>query len=164
MDINVPGCTIRAATPADRFWIARVLTERWHSPHIVSRGRVHAADHLPALIAENAADKLGLATYAIASDQCELVTLDSLAPGLGIGSALLAATAAAARAAGCRRLWLITTNDNLAALRFYQKRGLVLVAVHRDALAESRRRKPEISLIGMDGIPLRDELELELLL
>ena len=64
--------------------------------------------------------------------------------------------------AGCRRLWLITTNDNLPALGFYQKRGWRLVALHRDALDESRRLKPEIPLLGIDGIPLRDEIELEL--
>jgi hypothetical protein len=64
--------------------------------------------------------------------------------------------------ANCKRL--ITTNDNLNALRFYQKRGLALVAVHRNALEESRRIKPEIPLIGSDGIPLRDEIELEIML
>ena len=66
--------------------------------------------------------------------------------------------------AGCRRLWLITTNDNLNALRFYQKRGFALVAVHRNALEISRKFKPEIPLIGADGIPLRDEIELEMIL
>jgi Acetyltransferase (GNAT) family len=68
------------------------------------------------------------------------------------------------REAGCRRVWLITTNDNLRALRFYQRRGFRLVAVHPDALARSRELKPSIPEIGLDGIPLRDELELELLL
>jgi GNAT superfamily N-acetyltransferase len=70
--------------------------------------------------------------------------------------------AESARAAGCRRLWLITTNDNLPALRFYQKRGFVLVRLHRGAVAGSRRLKPEIPLTGSEGIPIRDELELEL--
>jgi DNA-3-methyladenine glycosylase I len=69
-----------------------------------------------------------------------------------------------ARQSGCRRLWLVTTNDNLNALRFYQKRGFALVAVHRNALEISRKLKPEIPLIGADGIPLRDEIELEITL
>ena len=67
-------------------------------------------------------------------------------------------------AAGCRRLWLITTNDNLAALRFYQRRGFELVAVHRRAVAAARRLKPEIPLVGAHGIPIRDEIELEMAL
>ena len=71
---------------------------------------------------------------------------------------------AAAVAAGCRRLWLITTNDNLPALRFYQRRGFVLAALHRDAIAASRRLKPQIPLLGLDNIPIRDELELEMAL
>ena len=61
-------------------------------------------------------------------------------------------------------MWLITTNDNLHALGFYQKRGFALVAVQPDALAQSRLLKPQISTTGMGGIPLRDEIELEILL
>ena len=61
-------------------------------------------------------------------------------------------------------MWLITTNDNLNALRFYQKRGFELVAVHRHAVDESRKIKPEIPLVGENGIPIRDELGLELAL
>jgi RimJ/RimL family protein N-acetyltransferase len=66
--------------------------------------------------------------------------------------------------AGCRRIWLITTNDNTAALRFYQKKGFSLVAVHRNAIERSRQLKPEIPETGNDGIPLRDEIELEIVL
>ena len=106
----------------------------------------------------------GLVTFHIAGDACEIVTLDSLHPGQGIGTALIEAVKAAAGAAGCRRLWLITTNDNLHALGFYQKRGFRLVAVHPGAVDDSRKLKPEIPLIGNDGIPIRDEIELEIVL
>jgi ribosomal protein S18 acetylase RimI-like enzyme len=64
----------------------------------------------------------------------------------------------------CRRIWLITTNDNTSGLRFYQKRGFVLSALYRNALEQSRELKPEIPSVGLDGIPLRDEIELELIL
>jgi len=86
------------------------------------------------------------------------------AQAVGSGTALMEAVAAAARDAGCRRVWLITTNDNLRALRFYQRRGFRLAALHRDALDRSRELKPSIPDVGLDGIPLRDELELELTL
>jgi Acetyltransferase (GNAT) family len=82
----------------------------------------------------------------------------------GVGTALIEAAREVALQSGCKRLWLITTNDNLNALRFYQKRRFMLVAIHRNALEVSRRLKPGISLIGYDGIPLRDEIELEMLL
>lgn len=90
--------------------------------------------------------------------------MDSLLEKRGIGTALMDAVEREARAAGCRRLWLITTNDNTRALRFYQKLGLSLAALHRDAIAESRKLKPSIALTGEDGIPIRDEIELEKLL
>ncbi len=62
---------------------------------------------------------------------------------------------------GCRRLHVVTTNDNVDALRFYQKRGFVLCELRRDAITAGRRLKPTIPWLGTYGIPLRDELELE---
>jgi DNA-3-methyladenine glycosylase I len=153
---------IRPFRAEDRAWARRMLAERWHSPRIVTRGRIHKADELPGFVAETADALVGLVTYRFESGQCEVVSLDSLVERQGIGTALIAAVQRAAREAGCARLWLITTNDNLRALRFYQKRGFTLAALHRNALDVSRRLKPEIPLTGDDGIPLRDEIELEL--
>lgn len=82
----------------------------------------------------------------------------------GVGSALLEGIARLAREYQCQRLWLITTNDNVHALRFYQRRGLRLVALRPDSVAQARDLKPEIPAIGLEGIPIRDELELELAL
>lgn len=161
-DDTLNDLAVRPVQAADLPWVRRVLIESWGAVRVVARGRVHQADALPAFVAVRAGQPLGLATYCVAGPACELVTLDSLARGTGIGSALVEAVATAARTAGCRRLWLITTNDNLTALRFYQKRGFVLVALHRNALDKSRRLKPSIPLFGLDGIPLRDELEMEL--
>ena len=153
---------VRTLREADRPWAVRVVETRWGSRMLVSRGQVHDADDLPAFVAVRDGESVGLATYCIAGDECELVSLDSLIAGRGIGSALLAAVRDMAARSGCQRLWLITTNDNVAALRFYQKRGFSLVAIHRSALDTSRRLKPQIPLIGLDGIPLRDEMELEM--
>ena len=102
-------------------------------------------------------------TYTIVGDDCEIVSLDSLRPGAGIGTALIDAVKAAAVESGCKRLWLVTTNDNMNALRFYQKRGFVLVKVNRNVIEFARTLKP-VPLIGADGIPLRDEIELEMVL
>jgi len=107
---------------------------------------------------------VGLITYRIEGPECEVLSLDSLSEGIGIGTALLESALRAAGAAGCRRFWLITTNDNLRAVRFYQRRGFSLAALHRDALVVSRKLKPCIPPIGLDGIPLRDEIEMEILL
>lgn len=116
----------------------------------------------PGSIGEAAAKVAGFVTYHIEGKDCELVTINSFRERIGVGSALIEAVKQAALAEGCKRLWLVTTNDNMRALRFYQKRGFELVAVHRNALAESRKLKPEIPLTGIDDIPLRDEIELEM--
>jgi DNA-3-methyladenine glycosylase I len=146
----------------DRNWMAQFLDEHWGSTRIVSRGQVYLAHLLPGFIALNGDERVGLATYNIDGAACELVTYNSVLEGQGVGSALLDAVRTAAQEAGCARLWVITTNDNLHALRFYQKRGFQLKAVYPNALEESRKLKPEIPLFGSDGIPLRDEIELEM--
>lgn len=155
---------VQELSEGHREWAASLLEEHWGSASVVSRGRIHDADVLPAFVATREEEPIGLVTYRIDGDECEITTLNSLVEGVGVGSALVAAVKGAAGSASCKRLWLITTNDNLPALRFYQKKGFSLVAVHRDALRESRRLKPEISLAGRDGIPLRDEIELEMIL
>ncbi|UCG25164.1 MAG: GNAT family N-acetyltransferase [Chloroflexota bacterium] len=147
-----------------RDWAREMLRRTWGSTRVVSRGQIREAIDLPGYVALIERQPAGLATYMITEDECELTTINSLDPGIGVGSALLQAVKEAAQQAHCRRLWLITTNDNMNALRFYQRRGFSLAALHRNALDASRRLKPEIPLIGVDGIPLRDEIELELIL
>lgn len=155
---------IRSLNRDDKTWTTDLLKEWWAGPAVVSRGKLHRADELPGFIAMQSGKPAGLITYQITGEECEIITMNSLIEGRGIGSSLIAAVRDVAVEAGCRRLWLITTNDNTVALRFYQKRGFHLVAVHRNAIEQSRRLKPEIPETGNDGIPLRDEIELEIIL
>jgi ribosomal protein S18 acetylase RimI-like enzyme len=147
-------------TTAQRAWVNQTITREWASTDVMSRWRWHDTTQLPGFIAVRNDEPAGLATYLIEGDACELVTLNSFAERSGIGDALLNAVRAEAVRAGCKKLWLTTANDNLNALRFYQKRGMRIVTVHIGAVDEARRLKPGISLIGHDGIPLHDELEL----
>lgn len=153
---------VREPSDGERGWIEAFLTRSWGSTTVVSRGQAHDASALPALLAVQGEEIVGLATFRLADRECELVTLDSLAEGQGIGSGLLAGVAQEAGRRGCGRLWLITTNDNLNAIRFYQRRGMRLAALHRGAVDDARRIKPSIPLIGEHGIPIHDELEFEL--
>ena len=152
---------VRPFREGDREWVRETLRELWGET-VVSRGVVHNPTTLPGFVAEEGGERVGLLTYRVDGADCEVVTIDAFPEGVGAGTALLDAAARAARDVGCGRVWLITTNDNLRALRFYQRRGFRLVAVHPDALERSRELKPSIPEIGFDGIPLRDELELEL--
>lgn len=140
------------------------LVQRWDSEIMVVHGVVYRPAELPGYVAVSQGQWLGLITYHLDGNACEIVTLDSQLPGRGIGTALIDAVRLTAQARGCRRLWLITTNDNTAALRFYQRRGFTLAAIHRDAVSRSRQIKPEIPLTGNDDIPIRDEIELEMTL
>lgn len=155
---------IRRAGATDANWVRNILIEHWHSAMVVSRGRAHYADRLPAFVALSGPKRVGLVTYRIDDNQCEIVTLNSIHEAIGVGTALIKAVRSVAVANSCRRLWLITTNDNLQALHFYRRNGFSLVARHRNAVERSRKLKPEIPLIGMDGIPIRDEMELEMIL
>ena len=157
-----PSILIRAPHQDERAWIERQLAESWGSTIVVSRGRTHDASSLSALVAVQGDELVGLATFAMEDTECELVTLDALRQRSGIGSALLARVAEQVAQNGCRRLWLITTNDNIDAIRFYQRRRMRLVAVHRGAVDDARGAKPAIPLIGEYGIPIHDELEFEL--
>jgi GNAT superfamily N-acetyltransferase len=160
----MPDITILPINAEDQEWVAQFMLEHWGSDKVISRGVIYYPQDLPGFVALHDGEKVGLVTYNIVDERCEIVTLDSTHPSSGVGTALIEAVKNIAIISGCKRLWLITTNDNMNALRFYQKRGFVLVAVHRNALELSRKLKPEIPLIGDHGIPLRDELELEMML
>ena len=158
-----PAFAVRPLEAADRAWVREFLASAWGSSLVVSPSGLQDASALDGFVAVSDGQPVGLVTYALDQHgQCEVVTLDSFAPGRGVGSALLDAVRAFAVTAGCQRVWLSTTNDNTAALRFYQRRGWDLVALHRDVLVEWRRLKPSMSALGHDGIPLRHALELEL--
>jgi len=140
------------------------MVDHWGAEIVVSRGVAYTGADLPGFVAEMDGERVGLLTLNIANDECEIVTLDSLREGIGIGAALIDAARQTALEAGCRRLWLITTNDNLHMIGFSQKRGFRLAAVHCGAIAASRKIKPQIPEIGIGGISIRDEIELEICL
>ena len=154
---------IRPKSAGDQDWICKLLTEHWGGTVVVAHGERFHANALPALVA---GDRQGLATYRIAAGglEAELVTLDAVAPGRGAGTALIEGLVRVLRAQGIAVLRVTTTNDNLGALRFYRRRGFRIAAVRPDAVAASRRLKPGIPEVGEYGIPIRDEIELELTL
>jgi ribosomal protein S18 acetylase RimI-like enzyme len=150
---------VRPLGDDDRAWADRELERAW-GEGAARLGELVDFRKLPGFVAGRRA---GRATYAIRGNACEVVTLNSFEPGRGVARALLDAVRDAATAAGCSRLWLITTNDNLRALRLYQRWGLEPVALHRDAVRRARQTlKPGIAERGENGIPIAHEIELEL--
>jgi GNAT superfamily N-acetyltransferase len=154
---------IRPIEAADRDELTRVLTKSWGSTEMDTRGRLVDVLAIPGFIAEDAGEWLGYVNYENRVGNVEVIALESFVQGQGVGSALLAWSVQAARSEDARRFWLLTSNDNVDALHFYQRRGFVLVAVHRDAITRARETiKPDIPLVAQNGIPIRDEIELEL--
>jgi N-acetylglutamate synthase-like GNAT family acetyltransferase len=152
---------IRRWTRSDLPGVERFLEE--NGTAIVARlGKLMTPLDHPGLLAENESRIDGVLTYVMSGERCEVLTLHVSQPRTGVGSLLLEELERVVRAMGCKRLWLITTNDNVDALRFYQRRGFHLVAVYPGAVDVSRQElKPEISHTGSYGIPLSDELLLE---
>jgi ribosomal protein S18 acetylase RimI-like enzyme len=134
----------------------------WGAETVVVHETVYRPAELPGFAAKRGDEILGILTYHLEGEACEIVTLDAWRTGLGVGTALIEPVKQAAGRKKCRRLWLVTTNDSLPALRFYQKRGFIIATVHVNAIEKDRRLKPEIPLIGPSDIPIKDEIELEM--
>lgn len=140
--------------------ILRSFFEReWGSCQMVSRGVIHQLDRLPGfLFIENGVIK-GIVTYHVVESKCEIVSLDSFEENKGIGNSLLQKVIDLSISHGWK-LWLITTNDNTRAIRFYQKRGFDMTNVYWNAVEKSREIKPEIPLKSDEGIPIKHEIKL----
>jgi len=154
--------SIRPLKRAERSWVDQAIRTEWGAPTIAVHQMLYLPSELPGFVAEQGGQKAGLATYHIDGRSCEIVSLNSWREGQGIGTALIEAVKRICRQKNCRRLWLVTTNDNTPALLFYQRRGFTIAAIYIGAVEADRRLKPEIPLTGIDGIPIRDEIELEI--
>src|SRR5262245_58109783 len=148
---------IRDRSDGDMPWMHALLLERWNGTTMHIHGEAIDVMALPALVA---GEREGLATYRIMDGEAELISLDAVEPGQGVGTRLVEALVERLRQLGIRRLWVTTSNDNLAALAFYQKRGFRLQRLRAGAIDETRRSKPGIPLIADNGIPIRDEIDL----
>ena len=152
---------IRRLTQSDLPRLRNFWTEQWGDDFVVVHNEIVRHDEVDGFIYD---DWAGVITFKTRGEECEITSLDSLNDCKGIGTALINEVLREAKEKKCRRIFLITTNDNLHALGFYQRRGFELVAIHRGAVNESRKLKPSIPLIGENNIPLRDEIELEMIL
>lgn len=161
---SAPGEVVSVrAVAAGELERAALPASEWGS--VVARlGELVDLDELPALVAEVGGAPAGLLTWRhdAGAGEIEVVGIEAWIRDRGVGAALLRAVRSEGRRLGVRRLWLITNNDNLDALRFYQRRGWELAAVHRGGTDRSRAVKPSIPLVGDHGIPVHHEVELEL--
>jgi GNAT superfamily N-acetyltransferase len=156
---------VRPLTDDDRAWARSYLIEHWGSDAMAVAGELFLPHEHEGFVATIDGEPAGLLTCRPHEDgSVEVTSLTAWPQWHGAGTALLAAAADTAGATGASRLWLVTTNDNIDALRFYQRRGMRLVALRPGAVDDARRLKPGIPSFGQNGIALRDELVLEMAL
>ena len=141
--------------------VNQFLIDNWFSTDISIRGQIIDGTKLDGFLIQEDNAIIGLVTYTFFGDICEIVSLDSKRENTGIGTTLLKEIEKIAIENNCKKMRLITTNDNVRALQFYQKRGYCLTKLYPNAMEEVRRVKSDVPLIGENGIPLRDEIELE---
>ena len=146
---------------SDVRWLTDLWRAEWKGDIMVSKGRVRHLNELESLIAWKGVERVGAVTFIVDSSGCELLSINALTEGKGVGTKLLDTLEDHARRTGCERMWLITSNDNVDALRFYQRRGYRMVAVHVGGVDAARKTKPFIPLTGFHGIEIHDEIELE---
>lgn len=142
--------------------VGSFVEKYWKSRELVSLGRVHKADELPGYVALKNGKVQGVITYVLEDGDCEIISLDSRKENVGVGSGLLKRVVHDNKARGLGRIWLVTTNDNVKAMRFYQRRGFEMKAVHQNSIEKARSLKPQIPLLGYEGIPILHEVEFEI--
>lgn len=150
---------IRPIDAETRPVVTEFLTGYWSGTFILIRGEAIDITAVDGFAAVENGRLIGVVTYIVRGEACEIVSLNSLTEKRGVGTILVSAVISRARELGCTRVQLLTTNDNLNAIGFYQKRGFELVGVNPGAIDRAREQKPSIPLIGQNGIPIRHELE-----
>ncbi|KRQ87374.1 GTP pyrophosphokinase [Caloramator mitchellensis] len=154
---------IKEASEEDKNFLKEIIKDNWGSEIIVSKGKAYNVLNLPVIIAKVGEKIQGFAAYSIENKECELVLLESVEQSKGIGGMLIEKIIQISKENNCRRLFLITTNDNIEAIKFYQKNGFKLSSVYKGAVNEARKIKPQIPLLGNYDIPIEDEIEFELI-
>lgn len=144
-----------------RVQVNQHISEEWAGPVVITKGTVHDTSYSEGFISLTNGELTGYILYEICRNQCEILVLQSILENQGIGSALIKAVLNKAKQAYCETVWLITTNDNIHAIRYYQKFGFELAAVHINAIEESRKLKPTIPFFGNEKIPLKHEFEFQ---
>ncbi|HEX4289074.1 MAG TPA: GNAT family N-acetyltransferase [Trebonia sp.] len=160
VDVHQRDMAVRPVEESDRPTVEWLTTQLWGAAEVAVHDGVFYPATLPGFIAERGGRIAGLVTFQVRPGVLEIVTINALDLYQGIGTMLVEAVRAEAKRQGCHQITLTTTNDNIGALRFYQRRGFRIAAVRPGAVDRTRRRKPEIPRTGDFGIPLRDEIDL----
>lgn len=146
----------------DRLRVNAFIASRWLDTVMVIRGKAVDMTRVEGIVAMEADELVGLVTYVVHDDVLEITSLDAVAQGQGIGTALLTKVIQLAHERGCAKVIVVTTNDNIQAIRFYQKQGFDMARLYHNSILQARMLKPQIPMLGEEGIPLKHEIEFEM--
>jgi len=144
--------------------VNNILINEWEATDIIIRGKVIDGTKLDGFVAIDNNKIIGLITFIIEKEECEICSLNSFIENKGIGTNLINKVKEYAKQKNCTRLKLITTNDNIRGLEFYQRRGFMFSNIYKNAIENSRKIKPQIPIFADNGLPIRDEIELEMII
>lgn len=157
---NVPPLTTRPAMSADRPRIEELALHFWDETSVDCLDRQYDVLDCPAFLACDGQEVAGLASYQPERDLEALVlVLLNVVPGYqgrGGGRALLDAVCREAVRQGLAHVLVVTTNDDLPALAFYQRYGFRISAVIPGRVVEHHGGEQP----GFAGISVRDEIRL----
>ncbi|MFC1842883.1 GNAT family N-acetyltransferase [Candidatus Dependentiae bacterium] len=153
---------LRETNKNDFALIKKLVDKHWGGEPLIIRGKKYYPSSLDGIIALKEKEVVGFLVYDIQNEACEIVVFEVFEKYKGIGTLILNKLIATAKSRNCNKLCLMTTNDNLDALRFYQRRGFHICGIQINSMVISRKMKPSIPEIGDYGIPMRDEIDLEL--
>jgi GNAT superfamily N-acetyltransferase len=153
---------INQISSEDAIWLKSLIECEWGGNPLVIRGKSYYPEKLPGLIALKENSRIGFLSYEIRENICEIIAFEVFEKFCGIGSKMLNTLISIIKENACNQIYVMTTNDNLDALRFYQRRGFNITGIHINSVKKSRAIKPSIPINGDLGIPLRDEIDLTL--
>ncbi|MGA9290708.1 MAG: GNAT family N-acetyltransferase [Anaerobacillus sp.] len=135
--------------------------KQWGSTEMILSSGTYKVNELEGFIASDKSGEIrGIITYIVHQEHMEIIPFNSLMEKNGVGSRLLFEVEMIARERGLKKVTVLTTNDNIDALRFYQRKGYRLTEVIINAVELARQHKPQIPKIGHNQIPIHDELKL----
>lgn len=139
------------------------ISSQWFSTDMVIRGKVVDMTSVDGIVCYDDKEIVGLITYDL-NCYCEILSLDSLIENKGIGTELIEWVINIVCNNNINKIKVITTNDNIDAIKFYQKRGFDMIKIYHNAIEESRKLKPTNPLLGNYDIPIKHEIEFQKLI
>ncbi len=153
---------IKKIKDKDKNQIVDIITKEWGSIFVISKGVKYNVSNLPGYLALLDNKIVGIITFFITKNNYEIITLNSFKKNKGIGTILIDKIKKNAKKNNINKINLITTNDNINAITFYQKQGFDIKSINLNSIIESRKLKPEIPETGNFGIPIKHEIVFEL--